>query len=185
MLDLQIELSQLNNTVIAPIYSWVSPFTNFISTAGTWTEVCHSDKAAVLDFNGQMQMFVNVKIESECCQKFGICGEQFVTDISFNKNGEVDATRFRFQHRPVRYQEDYIRALVETRRVCDKYGADLVTKDFSEEPEVDVEFNIDPPTNSRSFAQQLMDRTGITSIQNMYYNLKDKIQGKKPADLGQ
>jgi len=75
MLDLQVALSGLSKSVITPVYSWVSPFNNFISTSGTWTEVCGSDKAAVLDFNEQMKLFVNVKIDSPCCYKFGICGE--------------------------------------------------------------------------------------------------------------
>jgi len=97
-LDLQVELSGLTDSVIAPVYSWVSPFQNFISTSGTWNEACGSEKAALLDFNAQMKAFTKVEINSDCCQKFGICGEQFVTDISFNVNGEVDATRFRFQH---------------------------------------------------------------------------------------
>lgn len=67
MLDLQVELSGLDKSVITPVYSWVSPFNNFISTSGTWTKQCGSDKAAVLDFNQQMKAFVNVKIESDCC----------------------------------------------------------------------------------------------------------------------
>ena len=96
MLDLQVELSGLTESVIAPVYSWVSPFQNFISTSGTWNEACGSEKAALLDFNAQMKAFTKVEINSDCCQKFDICGEQFVTDISFNVNGEVDATRFRF-----------------------------------------------------------------------------------------
>lgn len=75
MLDLQVELSELQKSVIAPVYSWVSPFTNFISTSGTWNEACGSKEASVLDFNGQMKKFVEVKIDSDCCTHFGICGE--------------------------------------------------------------------------------------------------------------
>lgn len=48
--QIQVELSQLNSTVISPVYSWVQPFTQFIK-GGDWSEVCGTDKAKVLDFN--------------------------------------------------------------------------------------------------------------------------------------
>jgi Niemann-Pick C1 protein len=75
-----------------------------------------------------MRAFTNIKVESDCCQKYGICGEQFVTDISFDKNGKVSATRFRFSHMPVRYQDDFIRDLILTRRVADLFSEKLISK---------------------------------------------------------
>jgi Niemann-Pick C1 protein len=45
-----------------------------------------------------MKFFVGIKIESDCCQKYGICGEQFALDIIFDDFQEVTATRFRFLH---------------------------------------------------------------------------------------
>lgn len=53
---------------------------------------------------------------------YGICGEQFVTQISFDDDGVVVATNFRFQHKPLQYQQDYINGLLETRRVCDMFN---------------------------------------------------------------
>jgi hypothetical protein len=44
------ELAALNNTIISPIYSWVTPFKNFISD-GSWTEACGTDAAAQLSFD--------------------------------------------------------------------------------------------------------------------------------------
>lgn len=44
-----------------------------------------------------MQQFVNIKIDSECCQSYGICGEQYSLDIIFDDLNRVEATRFRFQ----------------------------------------------------------------------------------------
>lgn len=76
-----------------------------------------------------MRKFVNIKVESDCCQKYGICGEQFVTDVAFDKNGRVSATRFRFSHTPVRYQDDFINDLVLTRRVADLFSEQLVQVD--------------------------------------------------------
>jgi Niemann-Pick C1 protein len=68
-----------------------------------------------------MRLFIKIPIEGQCCQKFGICGEQFALDITWNDEGKVDTTRFRFMHKPVKYQEDYIRALVETRKQTDLF----------------------------------------------------------------
>lgn len=79
-----------------------------------------------MDFDNQMRHFINIKVESECCQKYGICGEQFVSDVSFDKNGKVSSTRFRFQHTPVLYQDDFIRDLILTRRVADLFSKKLI-----------------------------------------------------------
>jgi len=73
-----------------------------------------------------MKMFVNIKIESDCCQSFGVCGEQFSLDIIFDDFGAVTSSRFRFQHTTQKSQQDYIDGLVETRRVTDEYAKKLI-----------------------------------------------------------
>ena len=57
------ELAGLNNTIQSPIYSWVTPFKNFISE-GVWSDACDSKLASILPFDDQMRMFVKVKVES-------------------------------------------------------------------------------------------------------------------------
>lgn len=79
-----------------------------------------------------MKMFVNIKIESDCCQSFGVCGEQFSLDIIFDDFGAVTSTRFRFQHTTQKSQQDYIDGLVETRRVTDVYAKQLIPNDKTE-----------------------------------------------------
>ena len=80
-----------------------------------------------------MRTFIEIKVESDCCQKYGICGEQYVTDISFDRNGKVSATRFRFSHTPVRFQDDFIRDLILTRRVADLFSEKLIPNKPSSE----------------------------------------------------
>lgn len=58
------ELATLNNTVLAPVYSWTGAYQNFINPGGIWADDCGSAQAAVLSFDEQMKMFVNTKIES-------------------------------------------------------------------------------------------------------------------------
>ena len=50
---------------------------------------------------------------------YGICGEQFSSDIVFDDNGVVVATRFRFNMQPLLYQVDFMNGLLETRRATD------------------------------------------------------------------
>ena len=45
------ELAALNDTVLAPVYSWTTTYQNYINTGGTWTEACGSAQASVLDFD--------------------------------------------------------------------------------------------------------------------------------------
>jgi Niemann-Pick C1 protein len=91
------ELASLNDTIIPPVYSWVTPFRNFAKKdAGEWSEACGSQYASGLPFDDQMKLFVQVKIESDCCQKYGLCGEQYSLDIIFDDLGRVETTRFRF-----------------------------------------------------------------------------------------
>jgi Niemann-Pick C1 protein len=52
------ELATLNDTVLAPVYSWISPYNNFIDGSGVWSKVCGSEAASVLDFDSQMKQFV-------------------------------------------------------------------------------------------------------------------------------
>jgi len=77
-----------------------------------------------------MKQFVEVKIESDCCQMYGICGEQFSLDIIFDDLDRVEATRFRFMHQVLRSQEDYIRGLLETRRATDQFATRLTANDY-------------------------------------------------------
>jgi Niemann-Pick C1 protein len=91
------ELATLNSSVLPPIYSWTNSFTNFINPSATWSNTCGSKQAALLPFDDQMRMFTNIKILSECCQTYGICGEQYALDIVFDDFGHVKASRFRYQ----------------------------------------------------------------------------------------
>lgn len=115
------ELAALNNSIQSPIYSWVTPFKNFITPGGVWKDDCGSEYASILPFDDQMRLFTQIEVDSTCCQKYGICGEQYSLDIIFDDEGKVEATRFRFQHQPMRYQVDYINALVETRKSTDVF----------------------------------------------------------------
>jgi len=85
-----------------------------------------------------MKQFVALKIEGECCQSYGICGEQFSLDIIFDDYDVVRATRFRFQHQTMKTQEDYIRGVVQTRRACDEF-ANMLTANTDAKIQVNIQ----------------------------------------------
>ncbi len=114
-------LSAQTETVQKPVYSWLKAFKMFTMESGDWSKICGTQGISAFPFNEQMRKFVNIKISSDCCLRYGICGEQFVKDIVFDSDGEVESTRFRFQHPPLRVQADYIRDLQATRYFVDKY----------------------------------------------------------------
>ena len=51
MNQISIELASLNDTVISPIYSWVTSYTNYINPSGVWADVCGSKAVALLNFD--------------------------------------------------------------------------------------------------------------------------------------
>ena len=68
-----------------------------------------------------MSKFVGIKIESEWCQNYEICSEQFIGDVVFNKDEKVVSTQFRFQHIMTYVDDDYTRTLVQTIEVSDTF----------------------------------------------------------------
>ena len=60
------QLSALEDTIQSPIYSWVGPFKNFVSS-GTWQDDCNSTKVMDLSFDEQMREFIKIPINSDCC----------------------------------------------------------------------------------------------------------------------
>ena len=45
------EMATLNDTVLAPVYSWVGAFRNFIDPGNVWDKDCGSTAASVLGFD--------------------------------------------------------------------------------------------------------------------------------------
>jgi len=99
-------------------------------------------------------------VASQCCQKYGICGEQYSLDIVFNDEGKVETTRFRFMHKPLKSQEDYIAGLVETRKATDIFATRLTQlKDESIKTDPEPKVGI---TGKRSFGGML--KRGLKSL---------------------
>lgn len=131
--DLLDVLSAQSDTVQKPVFSWLKSFKMFQMESGDWAKICGTQGISAYPFSEQMRRFANIKINSDCCLRYGICGEQFTKDIVFDSSGEIESTRFRFMHPPLRNQADYIRDLQATRYIVDKYhGKFKYTKEGEE-----------------------------------------------------
>ena len=82
--EMSDSLSKLS-TVLPPIVNWVSAFQQFINPSGNWVDACGTKKAIYYTFEEQVRTFQKIKIDSKCCQFYGICGEQFEKDIVFDE----------------------------------------------------------------------------------------------------
>lgn len=71
---------------------------------------------------------MDIEIGSPCCQTYGLCGEQFSKDIVFDDDGSIKTSRLRFQHKPLRVSEDYIKAAQEARQTVNKIMKELTDK---------------------------------------------------------
>lgn len=62
--DISDGLSQLNDTVVKPVFSWVKSFQQF-TTDGEWSDICGSKEAMNLGFDDAMRKFVQIPIDSD------------------------------------------------------------------------------------------------------------------------
>lgn len=85
----------------------------------TWSDVCGSTKLDQYTYEEKLRKFLEVSITSTCCQSYGICGEQYSSDLEFDEQGKLISTRLRVMHRPLRNSYDYIRAAREMRLAVD------------------------------------------------------------------
>lgn len=112
--NLTNEISKLKY-IQPPVYSWFAAFGNFVNQGQTWTDACGATNVDKLPYNEQLRLFMEVSIESSCCQNYGICGEQYISDLRFDNSGNLVSSRLRVMTKPLRNSADYIRSARETR----------------------------------------------------------------------
>ena len=73
----------------------------------------------------------------------------------------MSSTRFRFQHTPVQYQDDFIRDLVLTRRVADLFSAKLIQN--KKDPDVKSQLEFQDDVNN-GLISSLSSKLGLNSL---------------------
>mmetsp|Transcript_8387 Transcript_8387/g.16654 ORF Transcript_8387/g.16654 Transcript_8387/m.16654 type:complete len:928 (-) Transcript_8387:2404-5187(-) len=178
-------LSEMKKTVEPPVYSWYKNFMMFQNQAGNWATDCNTTHINEFTFNQQVQMFIQVPIESVCCKKYSICGEQYQTDIVFDGEGNVKASRFRFQHKSLISQSDFIDSVQDTRKAVDDL-ADKLVPYLNSKAELDshsiITASVDWTDISDSYSSD--ERLGFTySLFYIYYEQYKTIRGVAVQNL--
>ena len=88
---------------------------------------------------------------------YGICGEQYSLDVVFDDEGKVETTRFRFQHQPLKSQEDFIAGLVETRKATDIFASKLQPLNY-DTADVDLNPAKDSSPSPKSLYKRMASR---------------------------
>jgi len=117
------------STVEAPIFSWFKDFQKFMNKRGQWQTECNPNFNYLekLPLEIQVKEFLKIKINSKCCQEFAVCGETYKDDIYFGENGKIEASRFRFSHKPLTEQKVYVDSIIQTKSVVAEYAKNFTT----------------------------------------------------------
>lgn len=128
------EMSQLTDVIEPPVYNWIADFEQW------WTKrdfidnqlcqgsppPCDCPKILSEDnstFAERVKQYVDVPIDSTCCQVVGFCGAQYAQDIVFGRdsNGDLQivSSRLRTQHTALRNQSDYIKTMQTAQAAVD------------------------------------------------------------------
>lgn len=124
------------SSVEAPIFSWIKDFNKFMNKRGEWQVECNPNINYLekLPLEIQVKEFLKVKIDSKCCTEFAVCGEQYRDDIVFNENGVIEASRFRFFHKPLTVQKVYVDSIIQTKTVLSEYAKNFTKINSSANP---------------------------------------------------
>lgn len=109
------------DSVQPPVYSWYKDFSKFMYQS--YYRHCneHYNELINQPLADQVREFLKIKVDSSCCKIDGLCGEPYVSDISFNDKGEIEASRFRFYHVALTDQEKYVKSVLQTNAVANKF----------------------------------------------------------------
>ena len=118
--EMSDHLSTLS-TVQPPVYSWYKDFQKFMDPY--YKDKCNPNIEILKKqpLASQVREFLKIKTDHPCCKEDGMCGEPYLNDISFNDQGEIEASRFRFQHVPLVNQSVYVNAVLQTNAVARTY----------------------------------------------------------------
>lgn len=117
------------SSVEAPIFSWYKDFKKFMNKRGEWQTECNPNFNYLekLPLEIQVREFLKIKINSKCCKQFAVCGEPYKDDIYFGDSGLIEASRFRFSHKPLTKQSVYVDSIVQTKSVVSQYAKNFTT----------------------------------------------------------
>lgn len=118
-------------TVNNSIYFWFNDFSKFIKNS-ILLEKCYGENYHQLinkSFDEQVKEFLKIKVNSECCNFYGVCGEIYENDIIFDKNNEIKISRLLYFHNSLAKEKNFIESRVETNEIIKKYENKFIKKE--------------------------------------------------------
>ncbi|MGL4948644.1 MAG: hypothetical protein ACRC42_04710 [Mycoplasma sp.] len=114
------------STVQPPVYSWFKDYQKFMNKY--YSDECNKniDELSKQPIANRVREFLKMPTDHFCCKTNAICGEPYMGDISFNENGEIEASRFRFAHVPLVNQSVFVNSVIQATTVTRSYS-DLFT----------------------------------------------------------
>lgn len=117
------------DSVQPPVYSWYKDFYKFMYQS--YYRHCneHYNELINQPLADQVKEFLKIKVDSSCCKNDGLCGEPYVSDIAFNDKGEIEASRFRFYHVALNEQQKFVKSVLQTNSVTEKFKDKFILMD--------------------------------------------------------
>lgn len=75
------------------------------------------------EFVPLVRVFLHIPVTSQCCQNYGICGEQYQSDVVFSTSSSIATSRLRFQLTKLSTETKFIRSYVFLQRFCEQFEA--------------------------------------------------------------
>lgn len=118
-----------NKYVTPPVNNWLSVFLQLLKQR---PDVCPElpEDVTGLNFYKAIEDFIEIELDSYCCTGYGICGQQFATDVVL-KYGDVNGTtvpigikqsRLNFMHSALVTQDDFIMSVRSMEKYKDTYN---------------------------------------------------------------
>lgn len=146
ILDNLLDHISFLNTIKPPVYSWYKDFKKFMDQS--FAAKCNPNIGflSTLPLEIQVREFLKIQIDNPCCSEDAVCGEPYKDDITFNQEGKIEASRFRFQHIALVNQTIYVNSLIQTKVVAQEYSSKFTTYPgksslFEVKPGVNVELD--------------------------------------------
>lgn len=83
--NVSTQLAHLQGYVQTPIYSWLDAVDAYLGNENLPPDCPKPDPGK--GFYANVKTFLSIKIETQCCQTAGICGEQYQMDVIFGSAG--------------------------------------------------------------------------------------------------
>ena len=118
-------------TIKNSIHFWFNDFSKFIKNS-ILLEKCYGENYQQLinkSFDEQVREFLKIKVNSECCNFYGVCGEIYENDIIFDKNNEIKISRLLYFHNSLKKEKNFIESRVEANEIIKKYKKKFIKKE--------------------------------------------------------